>query len=79
MKLENIAKKYNYICHWCDRKYNLCDLSRDHIVPINKSFRGGGNSKHGACVLSCKVCNAKRGNMDFDYCNIHKKKFFKNN
>jgi len=74
MKLLSLAKKYNYICFWCNDRFLLEDLSRDHKVPQNCRYK---NSDAGSCVLSCRVCNNKRGNMDFEYCRQNKKLLFK--
>lgn len=67
MKLINLAKRYNYICFWCKKKFKLEELSRDHIEPLNckRVGGGGGNRQHGECVLACKVCNQNRGNLPF--------------
>ena len=64
MRLLTLAKRFNYTCYWCNRKWRLEDLSRDHIVPLNRRHRGGGD-KYGKCVLSCIVCNSIRGNKPF--------------
>ena len=65
MKLKTIAEKYNYICYWCKKKYELQDLSRDHIVPVRKSYRGGGKGGLNNTLLSCKCCNLERGTISF--------------
>lgn len=70
MKLITLATKYGFQCYWCKHKFPLEDLSRDHITPVNRSYRGGGskwNTKHtGEVVLACITCNANRGNMPFN-------------
>lgn len=63
MKLENLAKKYNYICYWCKEKFRLEDLSRDHVVTNHG--RVGKAREQGECVLSCIFCNQRRGNKSF--------------
>jgi 5-methylcytosine-specific restriction endonuclease McrA len=62
MKLLTLCKIYDYTCYWCHKKFDIEDLSRDHIKPKN-----GKPSLSGKCVLSCIFCNQKRGNKDFDY------------
>lgn len=69
MKLETLAKQYNYTCYWCRKKFILEDLSRDHIIPysfLGKYRKGGGNSRKGKSILSCIFCNQKRGNRTME-------------
>lgn len=65
MKLENLAKAYNYRCYWCRKKFDLIDLSRDHIIPVRKSHRGGGKGGFDKVVLACKCCNLSRDTRPF--------------
>ena len=66
MKLITLAERYKYTCYWCKNKFSLDDLSRDHIVPVNKGSRGGGKGGIKNCVLSCISCNQDRGNLPFE-------------
>lgn len=70
MLLKNLAEKYNYTCYWCKQRFELEDLSRDHVEPIaykkGHHRRGGGSSrKHGKILLACIFCNQKRGSKTF--------------
>jgi uncharacterized protein YbcV (DUF1398 family) len=67
MKLLTICKIHNYTCYWCHKKFDIEDLSRDHIYTNSRKNKSGYNQKRGKCVLSCIFCNQKRGNKDFDY------------
>ena len=64
MKLINLAKKYNYICYWCKKKFLLEDLSRDHIITGKR--RKGTKRQRGPMVLACIFCNQERGNLPFE-------------
>jgi len=63
MKLKTLAEQNNYVCYWCKEKFALEDLSRDHIEPKKR----GKVKPSGKCVLSCRFCNMKRGNKEFNY------------
>lgn len=64
MKLVALATRYKYTCYWCKKKFELEDLSRDHIIPTNESRRN--SNKGGKCVLACIFCNQKRGNLSME-------------
>ncbi len=40
-------------CYWCHRKFEVSELTMDHIIPI---ARGGKSSKNNL-VVACKECN----------------------
>jgi 5-methylcytosine-specific restriction endonuclease McrA len=63
MKLKTLAEQNNYTCYWCNTKFKLDELSRDHINPVNKGKHR--RNKNGKCVLACKLCNQQRGNLPF--------------
>jgi 5-methylcytosine-specific restriction endonuclease McrA len=56
LSLYEMAKMYNYVCQYCLNKFNLKDLTIDHITPKSK---GGGND-HDNLILSCFSCNTKK-------------------
>lgn len=64
MKLITLAEKYNYKCYWCKKKFPLDELSRDHIIPLNKGRNRGKDN--GKVLLSCIFCNQDRGNLLFE-------------
>lgn len=67
-KLKHTAQKrslwerFNRTCVHCRKKITLESASRDHVIPVSK---GGGNEPENL-VLSCKVCNAERGDKPID-------------
>ena len=65
MKLLSLAKKHNYICWWCKKKFSIEDLSRDHIYPKKHPMRSI-NRQQGNMVLACIFCNQERGNLPFE-------------
>ena len=65
MKLVTLAKKHNYTCYWCKKKFLLEDLSRDHIFPSGHPNRGV-HRQQGEMVLACVWCNNERGNLPFN-------------
>jgi len=71
MKLIDLAKKYNYTCYWCKRKFLLHELSRDHINPVSKQTKDRSTNRnteiYGKTILACKVCNNARGNLSFQH------------
>jgi len=57
-QLYRLAKKFNYTCFYCRKKFKIHELSREHLIPKSK---GGGSGRN--IVLACKMCNQARGNM----------------
>ncbi len=41
------------ICHYCNRKVGIKNLTMDHVVPLSR----GGRSTKGNLVPCCKTCN----------------------
>lgn len=46
-------KLHNGICYYCNLKFEIKDLTMDHIVPI---ARGGTSTKNNV-VVCCNKCN----------------------
>lgn len=44
------------VCHYCNNRFAVADLTMDHIVPISR----GGRSTRGNVVPACKPCNNKK-------------------
>lgn len=49
-------------CCFCQRMLNRCEATLEHIIPLSK----GGNWHITNLDISCKKCNQKRGNLDFN-------------
>ena len=47
------------VCYHCGAKFSKELLTMDHLIPIS---RGGKTTKHN-CVVSCKDCNSKKGQL----------------
>ncbi len=48
------------ICHYCQHKFSVKELTMDHIIPLSR----GGRSTKGNLVPCCKECNtAKKTDM----------------
>jgi 5-methylcytosine-specific restriction endonuclease McrA len=46
------------ICHYCQRKVPVKELTMDHIIPLSR----GGQSTKGNLVPCCKECNTAKKN-----------------
>lgn len=44
------------VCHYCEKKFKVSDLTMDHLVPLAR----GGESVKSNLVPACKECNAKK-------------------
>lgn len=49
-------KRSSGICHYCQNKFPVDDLTMDHIIPL---IRGGKSVKENL-VPSCKKCNSEK-------------------
>ncbi len=47
------------LCFYCNEKFKIDELSMDHRVPL---ARGGKSTKKNV-VVSCKLCNFKKGHQ----------------
>jgi len=54
------------ICLYCGNEFKECDLSRDHVMPVSR----GGMDSWTNVVTACKRCNARKGNLLLDECNM---------
>lgn len=54
------------ICLYCGNEFKECDLSRDHVIPVSR----GGQDTWTNVVTACKRCNARKGNLLLDECNM---------
>lgn len=44
------------ICHYCQKKFPIKELTMDHVVPLSR----GGSSTKGNIVAACKPCNTNK-------------------
>ena len=44
------------VCHYCHQKFEIGELTMDHIVPVVR----GGKSTKGNVVVCCKKCNSEK-------------------
>lgn len=49
-----------FTCWICQRKFDVCDLTIDHVKPVS---RGGGHDE-GNLRAACGVCNQEKGNKE---------------
>jgi 5-methylcytosine-specific restriction protein A len=53
------------LCHYCEQKFPMDELTMDHLIPIGR----GGHSDKANVVVACKACNTKKGarlDIEFD-------------
>lgn len=60
MKKDFVYARDGGKCRYCGVELAYEDATVDHIKPKSRGGRAGKNSKNGA--LSCKPCNARKGN-----------------
>ena len=56
---KDLVSLYGSKCYYCDKYFNVGDLTLDHIYPKSKNQQ---KTNKATCVLSCKTCNVKKGN-----------------
>lgn len=49
-------KRSNGICHYCNQKFPVDEITMDHLIPLIR----GGKSIKANLVPSCKECNSKK-------------------
>lgn len=54
---ERLARKQGYRCFYCDTKYSLGELTKDHVIPRV----AGGKDTEENIVLACRECNTFKG------------------
>ncbi|MDZ7684841.1 MAG: HNH endonuclease [Gammaproteobacteria bacterium] len=54
------------ICLYCGQRFGEIHLSRDHVIPISR----GGKDLWTNVVTACKRCNARKGSLMPDECNM---------
>ena len=53
----NVMLRDKYFCQFCKEKFQLADLTIDHVVPKSK----GGKTSWTNVVTSCRRCNFHKG------------------
>ncbi len=61
-----LFQRDRYMCAYCGKIFQECDLTRDHIVPTSR----GGEDTWMNCVTACSVCNGKKGDKLLSECNL---------
>jgi 5-methylcytosine-specific restriction endonuclease McrA len=46
------------VCAYCGGRFQLDDLTREHIVPVSR----GGQDSWMNCITACRACNGHKGN-----------------
>lgn len=68
VKLESVKKTVfrfqNGKCAYCGKKLSKLERTLDHVVPLSK-----GGAKHSIenIVMSCRLCNQKKGSCSPEY------------
>lgn len=66
----SIFERDDFTCCYCHEKFNVGELTIDHVVPQSK----GGEDTYRNLVTACLECNRQKSNMDvIDYLNIYSK------
>jgi len=54
-----VIRRDRNTCQYCGKKLSMCQITIDHVIPKAK----GGITSFSNCVVCCKPCNSKKGNM----------------
>lgn len=54
---KNILLRDDYICQYCDTRFDVQQLTIDHIIPRSR----GGNKTWTNLIAACRACNQKKG------------------
>lgn len=49
-------KRSTGICHYCNAKFPVKELTMDHVIPLSR----GGKSERFNLVPCCKACNTRK-------------------
>ena len=55
-------------CYYCGNKFDIDELSMDHLVPVVR----GGRSIKGNLVVACKKCNFDKKHKTLVEIRLHK-------
>jgi len=64
----NVIYRDDMSCQYCGKKFNMKDLTVDHIIPKSRWAEEKRTSKKNwtnfeNCVCSCRWCNNQKGNL----------------
>lgn len=59
MRREQVFERDDYRCVYCGERFDVDDLTVDHVQP---RMRGGDHSS-GNLVTACCACNARKGGL----------------
>lgn len=63
---KDLSERDGSHCHYCGKKLIIksgkSGTQIDHVIPVTK----GGKDELDNLVLSCKGCNRRKGNKDYD-------------
>lgn len=59
---KNIYLRDNYTCQYCNKKYETCYLTYDHVIPKSKWAGISSPTSWTNIVTACIDCNRKKGN-----------------
>lgn len=54
----NVFLRDRFLCQYCDGRYQLEELTFDHVLPRSR----GGNTNWKNVVTACSMCNLEKGN-----------------
>lgn len=54
---QQVLERHGHRCVYCDERYDVADLTVDHVEPRVK----GGDHSDGNLVACCRRCNADKG------------------
>lgn len=55
---QNVFARDHWTCGYCSQKFNIKDLTLDHVIPRSK----GGKTSFENVITCCKECNLRKGN-----------------
>lgn len=65
-----VYKRDRYICGYCKRKFTSDLLTIDHVIPCSR-YVGDDVHSFTNVVTACKKCNAKKGNLKCEECQMY--------
>lgn len=61
-----LVKRDESTCQYCNKKLNNSSITIDHVIPRSH----GGPTSFTNCVVSCQICNGKKGNKTLEQVNM---------
>ncbi len=61
-----LFRRDQHVCLYCGVRFDAIHLSRDHVIPVSR----GGKDIWTNVVTSCKRCNARKGSLLPEECNM---------